>query len=200
MFKLNPANGHIDAYPSFPNYAFGKDSSIETAGQNSHGHRTYGIAVDSHGNGYFADIAGGNIGEVDAGTGRVTLYPTPTPDSGPRRMFMDSQDRLWFGENYVSKLGMFDTNSKQMHEWEPPVPWSGPYPATEDKNGNVWTVGMPTDYVYRMDPATGDFTAFLLPCLGCNLRRVDSENSSDHPAIWTAEVHGGKLAKIEIRK
>jgi streptogramin lyase len=200
MFKLNPANGHIDAYPSFPNYAFGKDSAIETAGRNSHGHRTYGIAVDSLGNGYFADISGGTIGEVNAETGKVTLYPTPTPDSGPRRMFMDSQDRLWFGENYASKLGMFDSKSKQIREWTPPVPWSGPYPATEDKDGKVWTVGMPTDYVYRLDPATNQFTAYLLPCLGCNLRRVDSDNSTTPPTIWTAEVHGGKLAKIELRK
>ena len=31
--------------------------------------------------------------------GKITIYKTPTPRSGPRRGMMDAQDRLWFGEN-----------------------------------------------------------------------------------------------------
>ena len=97
MFKLDPSSGRIDEYDSFPNYSVAADApSIETPGRKSKGHRTYDIAVDSKGNPYFADIAGGTIGEMDGPTGKVTLYPTPTPESGPRRMYMDSSDRLWF--------------------------------------------------------------------------------------------------------
>jgi streptogramin lyase len=201
MFKFDPHTGQFTAYDSFPNYTAGKAAaSIETAGMKSTGHRTYGIGMDSKGNGYFADIAGGTIGEVDAATGKVTLYPTPTPDSGPRRTFMDKQDRYWFGENYASKLGMFDTKTKQMKEWEPNFPWSGPYPALVDKNGYVWSGGMSTDYVYRLDPKTGKFTDYLLPTLNANIRKVDVDNSSDPVAIWVAEVHQGKIARVEVLK
>jgi streptogramin lyase len=199
MFKLDPRTGHFQAYDSFPNYTFDKKAaSIETAGRRSEGHRTYGIGVDSKGNGYFADIAGGTIGRVDAKSGQVTLYPTPTPDSGPRRTFMDKQDRYWFGENYASKLGMFDTNTRQFREWAPPIPWSGPYPAVRDKNGDVWTVGMSTDYIYRLNPETGAFSEYLLPTLSANLRKIDVDNSTTPVTIWVAEVHQGKLAKIEF--
>ena len=198
MFKLDPKTGLITAYDSFPNYSIPKGAEpIEIAGRRSIGHRTYDIAVDSKGNGYFADIAGGTIGKIDAQTGKVTLYPTPTPESGPRRMYMDSSERLWFGENYASKLGMFDTVSKQFREWAPPVPWSGPYPAVADKNGDVWTVGMSTDFVYRLNPKTNKFTLYLLPQLGANLRKIDVDNSTTPVSIWVAEVLGGKIAKIE---
>jgi virginiamycin B lyase len=201
MFKLDPRTGHFDAYDSFPGYAVDKSSpAIETAGRRSRGHRTYGIGVDSVGNGYFADIAGSTIGEIDFRTGKVTLYPTLTPDSGPRRTYMDSKDRYWFGENYASKLGMFDVRTKKMQEWVPPIPWSGLYPAVVDKNGEVWSVGMSTDFVYRFEPGTGTFTEYLLPTLGANLRRVDADNSTTPVTIWTAEVHRGKLAKIEPLK
>ncbi len=199
MFKLDPRTGRFRAYDSFPNYAVDNAApAIETAGQKSRGHRTYGIGVDSKGNGYFADIAGGTIGEIDAQTGKATLYPTPTPDSGPRRTFMDSQDRYWFGENYASKVGMFDTKTKQFQEWTPPIPWSGAYPVVQDKHGEVWTVGMSTDYVFRLNPKTGTFIAYLLPTLAANLRKVDVDNSTDPVTIWVAEVHRGKLAKIEL--
>jgi virginiamycin B lyase len=198
MFKFDPKTGQFHAYDSFPGYTADRSaSSIETAGRMSSGHRTYGIGVDSKGNGYFADIAGGTIGEVDAQTGHVTLYPTPTPDSGPRRTFMDSQDQFWFGENYSSKIGMFDTNTKKFKEWTPPTPWSGAYPVSRDKNGAVWTVGMSTDYVYRLDPETGTFIEYLLPTLGANMRKVDVDNSTTPVTVWVAEVHKGKIAKIE---
>jgi virginiamycin B lyase len=198
MFRLHPDDGHFDVYDSFPGYtADKKATSIETAGKKSNGHRTYGIGVDSLGNAYFADIAGGTIGRVDAKTGEVTLYPTPTADSGPRRSFMDDQDQYWFGENYSNKIGMFDTKTRTFKEWTPPVPWNGAYPTVRDKNGDVWTVGMSTDYIYRLDPKTGAFIEYLLPTLNANLRRVDVDNSTNPPTIWVAEVHKGKLAKIE---
>ncbi len=198
MFRLHPDTGRFDTFDSFPGYvADKKATAIETAGRKSKGHRTYGIGVDSEGNGYFADIAGGTIGRVDAKTGEVQLFPTPTPDSGPRRTNMDREDKYWFGENYVSKIGMFDTKTRTMKEWTPPTPWNGAYPTVRDKTGAVWTVGMSTDYIYRMDPASGEFTEYLLPTLNANLRRVDVDNSTTPPTIWVAEVHQGKLAKIE---
>ncbi len=198
MFRLDPVSGHFETFESFPGYNPGKNAtSIETAGKKSKGHRTYGIGVDSQGNAYFADISGGAIGRLDAKTGEVKLFPTPTPSSGPRRTYMDSQDKYWFGENYSSKIGMFDTKTNQFREWTPPVPWNGAYPTVRDKNEDVWTVGMSTDYVFRLNPATGSFTKFLLPTLGSNLRRVDADNTAPNVTIWVAEVHQGKIAKIE---
>ena len=99
------------------------------------GHSTYGLAADSKSNIYICDIVGGNIGKIDGKTGKVTLYKTPTLNSGPRRVSVDSQDRVWFGEYYANKLGMFDPKTEQFKEWTAPTPWVGPYPAKTDKNG-----------------------------------------------------------------
>jgi virginiamycin B lyase len=194
VFNLDPKTDKINTYKLFPDF----DPSRET--RDSHGpagHYTYGITVDSKGNAVFADIAGGNIGTLDAKTGKATLYPTPTPDSGPRRVYMDSDDRLWFGENYASKLGMFDTRTHEFREWTPPTPYTGPYPVMTDKNGEAWTAGMPTDLILRLNPKTGQFTEYLLPTLDANIRDIYVDSSTTPISVWVTEVHQGKIAKIE---
>ena len=199
MFKLDPKSGHVDAYDLFPGYSndtFVNIYNFGTTGRST-GHRTYGIAVDSKGNGYFCDIAGGNIGQVDAQTGKVTLYPTPAPNSGPRRDYMDSQDQLWFGEYYAGQLGMFDTRTKQFKEWSPPIPWNGLYPVAVDRNGEAWSGGMSTDYVYRLSPVTGEWTEYLLPTWAGEIRHIDVDNSTAPVSVWVPEVHAGKIARIE---
>ena len=59
---------------------------------------------------------------------------------------MDSQNRLWFGENTGNRIGMFDTNTKEMREWLIPTPWSDSYDAVRDKSGKVWAGGRMTDH------------------------------------------------------
>jgi streptogramin lyase len=66
-----------------------------------------------------------------------------------------------------------------------------------DKNGDVWTAGMSTDLIYRFNMSRGQFTNYLLPTIGANIRKIDADNSKIVPAIWVAEVHRGKIAKIE---
>src|SRR2546422_1766359 len=46
---------------------------------------TYGIHSDAQNNAYLLDFAAGNIVKIDAKTRNATVYPTPTPDSRPRR-------------------------------------------------------------------------------------------------------------------
>jgi virginiamycin B lyase len=199
MFKLNPRSGRVDAYDLFPGYSndtFVNIYNYGTTGRSA-GHRTYGIAVDSKGNGYFCDIAGGNIGRVDAQSGKVILYAIPTPNSGPRRDYVDSQDRLWFGEYYAGKLGMFDTTTKQFKEWSPPTPWNGLYPVVVDRNGEAWSGGMSTDYVYRLDPKTGEWTEYLLPTWAGEIRHIGVDNSTTPVSVWIPEVHAGKIARIQ---
>ena len=48
-------------------------------------HAPYGMAADAKNNLYFMDFGDENIGRVDAATGYATIFPTPTPNSRPRR-------------------------------------------------------------------------------------------------------------------
>jgi virginiamycin B lyase len=110
---------------------------------------------------------------------------------------VDSQDRVWFGEYYANKLGMFDPKTELFKEWTAPTPWVGPYPAKADKNGDAWTAGMSTDLILRLDPKSGKFTEYMLPTVDANIRHIDVDNSASPVAVWVAEVHRGKIAKIE---
>ena len=77
----------------------------------------YDVIPDSQNNGYFLVLGGDDVGRIDAKTGEITIFKTPTPGSGPRRGMMDAQDRLWFGENNGDRIGMFDTRTEHFQEW-----------------------------------------------------------------------------------
>jgi streptogramin lyase len=200
MYRLDPRTGHIEVFPMYPDFHPEKEGAAIiqfSYNKKPAGHFTYGVAADSKSNVYYCDIVGGNIGRIDAQTGKATLFKTPTLNSGPRRLSVDSQGRVWFGEYYANRVGMFDPKTEQFQEWEVPTPWVGPYPAKEDRRGDVWTVGMSTDLVLRLNPRTGRFIEYLLPTVDANLRHVDVDNSSNPVAVWVAEVHKGKIARIE---
>lgn len=200
IFKVDPATNQVSEYPMYPDYhPDEKSSGIIQFAYNAtpSGHSTYGLAADSKSNIYICDIVGGNIGKIDGKTGKVTLYKTPTLNSGPRRVSVDSQDRVWFGEYYANKLGMFDPKTEKFKEWTAPTPWVGPYPAKTDKKGDAWTAGMSTDLILRLDSKTGKFTEYMLPTVNVNIRHIDVDNSTSPVAVWVAEVHQGKIAKIE---
>lgn len=203
MHLLDPATGHIATYRAYPDWKmpdWDHDAAAGGKGKESHGHFIYGIAADSKGRGYFADMAGGNIGEIDPETGKVTLYPTPSVNSGPRRMHMDAQDRLWFGEDYAGKIGLFDTKTKQFKEWKTysePMLWDDDYDAVSDKEGFVWTGGWTSDLVTRLNPNTGDITQYLLPRLGVNIRGVNIDNSTTPPTFLVGENHQAKIARVQ---
>ena len=71
----------------------------------------YDVIPDSKNNGYFLVLGAGDVGRIDAKSGEITIFKTPTPRSGPRRGMMDADDRLWFGENNGDRIGMFDTRT-----------------------------------------------------------------------------------------
>src|SRR6266705_2181042 len=83
-------------------------------------HSVYGIYADSKNNIFFMDFGGENVGRIEAKTGKLTLFPTPTPRSRPRRGRMDGEDRVWFAEWRAERIGMFDTKTEKFP--------SGPFP------------------------------------------------------------------------
>jgi virginiamycin B lyase len=197
MYLLDPATGHIDRYPAYPDWTVPEiDMGSGAKGAGPNGHFIYGINADSKGNAYFADMAGGNIGEISQ-EGKIGLYPTPTPNSGPRRMHVDKDDKLWFAENYSFKIGLFDPETKKITEWEDPAPWNGAYDAVRDKDGYVWVGGMLSDLVTRFNPKTDEFIHYLLPSQGANIRRVEVDNSTSPPTFLVGENHQAKIAFVQ---
>ena len=156
----------------------------------------YSIFSDKANNIWFLDFGGENIGKIDAKDGKITLYPTPTKHSRPRRGRIDDQGRIWFAEFAGERVGMFDTNTEKFQEWEVPGKFFAPYDAAIDKNGNLWTGGMNADRVLRINTATGKITQYQLPHY-TNIRRVFVDNHTTPPTFWLGNNHGAALVKLE---
>jgi virginiamycin B lyase len=160
------------------------------------GYSIYGIDSDSHNNLYFAEFATNHIGRIDARTGEVKFFETPSLHSRPRRVKMDSQDCLWIGEYQGNRIAMLDTRTGKFTEWPVPTPWSAPYDVAWDKNGELWTGSMTTDRIVRLDPRTGQTVEYLTPT-ETNIRRVFVDSSTTPVTFWTGSNHGAAIVKVE---
>ena len=156
----------------------------------------YDVIPDSRNNGYFLVLGAEDIGRIDARSGAIRIFKTPTPRSGPRRGMMDSQDRLWFGENNGDRIGMFDTRTERFQEWAVPNPGAWPYDVTADRNGDVWSGGEYNDRILRLDPRSGEFVDYLLP-RSTNVRRVFVDNRTTPVTFWVGSNHGASIVKLE---
>jgi virginiamycin B lyase len=159
-------------------------------------HSVYGIKADSQNNLFFFDFSADLVGKIDAKSGQISLFKTPTPNSNPRRGYMDPQDRLWFTEYRANKLAMFDAKSEKFTEWTLPTAFTYPYDVMPDKNGELWTAGMSTDRVVRLDPRTGQVTEYQLP-RNTNVRRVFVDNSTTPVTFWAGGNHSAEIVKVE---
>ncbi len=184
IHRFDLASGNIETFQPF------KD------GKPGEAHNIYDVAPDSHNNAFFTDMANQHIGRVDAKTGKISLWETPTPRSAPRRGQMDSQDRFWFGEYRGNNIGMFDTKTQQFKEWAIPTAYSAPYDVALDKNGEAWTGSMSSDRIARLDPQSGQITEYLLP-RSTNIRRVFVDNSTTPVTFWVGNNHGASIVKLE---
>jgi streptogramin lyase len=184
IHRLDPATGKFEDFAPF------KDAK---EGEN---HNIYDVIPDSHNNAYFTDFYAEHIGRIDAKTGQIKLFPTPTRASAPRRAQMDAEDRLWIGEYRGNRIAMFDTKTERFTEWEAPTPFSAPYDVTLDKQGYAWTGSMSSDRVLRLDPKSGQFTEYLMPRF-TNIRRVFVDNSGPKPVLWIGNNHGASILKVE---
>jgi virginiamycin B lyase len=120
----------------------------------------------------------------------------PTEHLRNRRGAVDEQDRLWFAEYRGSKIGIFDTKTERFQEWALPTPWSGPYYPVVDGGGEIWTGGVTTDRVTRLNPKTNEAVEYLMP-KDTNIRRVFVDNTTTPVTFWTGSNHGASIVKVE---
>ena len=177
--------------------ATGEYETIDPFADFSGPHSIYTMMADAENDLWFLDYASENIGVVDAETLEVTLYPTPTERSRPRRGRFDDRGRIWFAEFNGERVGMFDPATGEMKEWEVPGGYFAPYDAAYDKEGKVWTAGMNADRVLRLDPETGAFVQYQLPHY-TNVRRIFVDNSGPRPTLWIGNNHGASIIKLEL--
>ena len=83
---------------------------------------------------------------------------------------------------------------------EYPLPQgSAPYAVTVDKNGMVWVPPMNADRMYKFNPTTEQFTTFMLPTRGTDLKHVSVDDSTNPPTVWLAYNRSNKIARLQER-
>jgi streptogramin lyase len=82
VMKLDPVTGQYENLGSFKIPSSGRPIGI------------YGIYADQQNNAYILEFGNGGIGKIDAKTGAMAFYPTPTPFSRARRGRVDHENRL----------------------------------------------------------------------------------------------------------
>jgi virginiamycin B lyase len=178
--RLDPVSGKFEVFKPYPEPS----------------PNIYDVISDAQNNAYFTTFGLDQIGRIDAKSGKITYYKTPTPNSAPRRGSIDSAGHVWFGEYRGNRIGMFDPETEQFHEWTPPTPWAMPYDVVADKNGEAWAASMLNDRVTRLNPKTGQMTDYLLP-RETNVRRVFVDNSTTPVTFWVGNDHGASIIKLE---
>src|SRR5262252_5903835 len=113
----------------------------------------YQVISDSKNNLWMAEFQEGYLGTIDAKTHAVKWFALPTPHARARRMEIDDQDRIVVTEYRGNKVALFDTRSETFSEFPLP-PYTFPYRANIDRNGDIWASTMATDRVVRMNPTT----------------------------------------------
>ena len=172
--RLDPASGKVEVFKAL------------------RGVGPYGISTTPDGSVYFASLAGGYIARINLDTGNATVLQPPTQDQGARRVWSDSQDRVWFSEWNAGKLGMYDPFTNTWKEWQLPGINPQPYAIFVDDKDFVWLSDFGSNALVRFDPSQQKFEVFSLPSAGAEVRQLLGRTGE----VWGAESGTDKLVVI----
>ncbi|HMM43952.1 MAG TPA: hypothetical protein PKA95_18810, partial [Thermomicrobiales bacterium] len=156
------------------------------------GRGSYGIATAPDGAVYYASLAGSHIARIDSVNGSAEVIEPPTPEQGARRVWADSQGRIWVSEWNVGQVGVYDPTSGDWREW--PLPGDAPraYAIYVDDRDGVWLSGFGANALARFDATTEAFETFPLPSAPANIRQILGRPGE----VWGAESGVDKLVVL----
>jgi virginiamycin B lyase len=152
--RLDPQSGAVEVFPA------------------PGGTGPYGITATADGAIFYASLAGSHIARVETSTGEATVIEPPTPRQGARRVWADSQGRVWVAEWNAGQVGMYDPATEEWREWR--LPGDGPrvYAVYVDEEDKVWLTDFGEHVVVRFDPDTEEFVTFAPPTGGSEIRQL----------------------------
>jgi streptogramin lyase len=122
---------------------------------------------------------------LDPDTGDVTEKQMPRPHSGPHRMDIDLDDRLWIPNSGHGTLAVYDINKDIFKEYPLPDPDTFPYAVRFDgASGTVWVDGNGANALYRFDPETEAFESYRMPASLAYGRMIALDYRTG--GVWTA--------------
>jgi virginiamycin B lyase len=172
--RLDPKDGHVQIFEA------------------PDGRGPYGISTTPDGIIYYASLAGSYIARLDLKTGAATVLEPPTADQGARRVWSDSQSRVWVSEWNAGQLAVYDPSTQTWKEWRLPGDNPLPYAVYVDDQDMVWVSDFAANALVRFDPFQESFKVFSLPSPEANVRQILGRPGE----VWGAESGTDKLIVI----
>lgn len=172
--RLDPASGRVQVY--------------EAPG----GRGPYGITTTPSGDVYYASLAGNHIARIDTKTGRATRIAPPDAEQGARRVWSDSEGRIWVSEWNSGQLSMYEPKSRRWQAWKLPGKNPQAYAVYVDERDQVWVSDFGANALVRFDPKTETFATFALPSTDGRVRQLHGRTGE----VWAPESGADKLLVI----
>ena len=159
------------------------------------GRGPYGITTAPDGTVYYASLAGSHIARLDRDTAAATVLQPPTPRQGARRVWADSQGRIWVSAWNTGQIAMYDPATATWREWRLPGDNPRAYAVYVDHQDMVWVSDWGANALVRFDPTREAFEAFPLPSAAAGVRQILGRPGE----VWAAESAVNKLVVVRTR-
>jgi len=136
------------------------------------GRGPYGICATPKGEVWWCSLAGSFIARIDRRSGESVVVEPPTPGQGARRVWSDSQGRIWVSEWLSGNLSMHDPATNGWRAWRLPGAHPQPYAVYVDERDQVWVSDFGGNAVFRFDPARETFERFGFPREAASVRQI----------------------------
>jgi virginiamycin B lyase len=160
------------------------------------GRGPYGITVTPEGVVYYASLAGSYVGQIDAATNEVTVLEPPTQNQGARRVWSDSQGKVWVSEWNAGQVAVYNPVDSSWQEWKLPGDRPQAYAVYVDENDIIWLSDFGGNAIVRFDPIIEQFTVYQLPSSNAQVRQILGRPGE----IWGAESATDKLVVIRTEE
>ncbi len=152
----------------------------------------YGITTTPGGDVYYASLAGDYVGRINLETGAATVLEPPTANQGARRVWSDSQGRIWASEWDAGQVARYEPTSGQWREWRLPGANPRAYAVYVDEQDIIWLSDFGGNALVRFDPATEEFDPFPLPSSQGEVRQILGRDGE----VWGAESRTNRLVAL----
>ena len=143
----------------------------------------YGICTTPNGDVWYCSLAGSFIARIDRASGESTVVEPPTANQGARRVWSDSQGRIWVSEWLSGQVSMHDPGKQSWRAWKLPGASPRAYAVYVDERDKVWLSDWGSNAIVRFDPASESFTRFALPNDGAGVREIQGRAGE----VWLPE-------------
>ena len=136
------------------------------------GRGPYGICATPAGDVWWCSLAGSFIARIDRKTGDSIVVEPPTRDQGARRVWSDSQGRIWVSEWNSGNLSMHDPRRRAGGSGSCPATEPKPYAVYVDERDIVWVSDFGGNAAVSFDPRSEKFERYAFPRESANVRQI----------------------------